>query len=173
MKKMIDTRNNERQSTLYYFFKKNSQSAIITGKRVTLLSRRIFGEFNDAVLCEELSNRFLIRTNKLLQEIEVMMDIAILAKIHLSMDKSDEIKHLLGPINFVFPTLRKNPLPNIGRISTKPEFIEYNLWHEEVSKLCAVLNSLILICSKTRLYDITNGLFEKYKSVAETHMTDL
>ena len=69
MKKMMDSRNNERQSTLYYHFKKNSQSAIITGKRVMLISRRIFGEFNDAVLCEEMYERFLFRTNKLLQEI--------------------------------------------------------------------------------------------------------
>jgi hypothetical protein len=43
MKKLLESRNNERQSTLYYFFKNNMQSAIITGKRVMLISRRIFG----------------------------------------------------------------------------------------------------------------------------------
>lgn len=41
MKKMIESRNAERQSTLFYYFKKNMQSAVITGKRVLLLSRRL------------------------------------------------------------------------------------------------------------------------------------
>lgn len=138
-----------------------------------LMSRRIFGEFNDAVLCDELEERFLIRTNKLLQEIEIVMDIAILAKIHLSMEKPEEIKHLLGPLNFQCPTLRPNPHPNITPMSSKKEMIEYNIWREEVSKLSASLCTLILITSNTRLFDITNGLFEKYRTVAQKYMTDL
>lgn len=42
VKKMIDNRTVERQATLLYYFKKNSQSAIIACKRVILLSRRIY-----------------------------------------------------------------------------------------------------------------------------------
>lgn len=102
-----------------------------------------------------------------------MMDITILAKIYLSMDKPEEIKHLLNPINFHIPVLRNNPYPNIHSTSDRRDLIKYNIWREEVAKLSAILNSLILIISKTKLYEITNGLFEKYMAIAEKYMSDL
>lgn len=52
MKKMLDSRNTERQSTLFYYFKKNMQSAIINAKRLLLLSRRVASEFQDSIHCE-------------------------------------------------------------------------------------------------------------------------
>jgi hypothetical protein len=94
------------------------------------------------------------------------MDTTILARIYLYMDKQEEIKHLLGPNNIIFPVMRPCPFPNKNLIVSKQNMIEYNIWREEIAKMSAIFNTLILISSKVNLADITEGLFERYRKLA-------
>lgn len=47
---------------------------------------------------------------------------------------------------------------------------EYNIWKEEITKMSAILNTLILISSKIRLVETTESLFLKYRKLVNQYV---